>query len=144
MRGLFSQGRSARRCGLYLSIASTARSPNLPGRKPVGMLRADDAPRARQAPDSIGGGNPDVGWEDGQPRRAEDRLTDTDMGQSCCWNATPANNISPNGHNAQKVSRCLSFLLHPSDGAFQIAPRLRNSVAVVAACPGGGPESADL
>jgi hypothetical protein len=69
--------------------------------------------------------------------RSRSRLADTEIGQKCCRNATPADNISRNGHNAQKVSRCLSFLLHPLDGVFQIAARLRNLVAVVAACPWG-------
>jgi hypothetical protein len=54
----------------------------------------------------------------------------TENRQNCCWNATPADNISWNGHNAQKVGRCPSFLLHAMDGAFQIAIALRNLVAV--------------
>ena len=32
--------------------------------------------------------------------------------QNCCWNATHRDNLSWNRPNAQKVGRCLSFLLH--------------------------------
>src|SRR6266403_814647 len=73
----------------------------------------------------------------GARQRSKSRLADPDIGQNCCWNATPADNISRNGHNAQKVGRCLSFLLHRLDGPFQIAARLRNLAAVVTACPWG-------
>jgi hypothetical protein len=55
------------------------------------------------------------------PDALAESLTNTEIGQNCCRNATPADNISRNVHNAQKVGRCLSFLLHAFDGAFQIA-----------------------
>src|SRR3981081_3931550 len=45
-------------------------------------------------------------------------------GQSCCRNATPANNIARNWDNAQKGGKCLSFLLHPREGTFQIESKL--------------------
>ena len=77
-------------------------------------------------------------------KRCWSRLTDTEIGQSCCRNATPADNISRNGHNAQKVGRCLSFLLHPFDGAFQIAASLRNLAAAVTVCPWGARNRTDL
>jgi hypothetical protein len=46
----------------------------------------------------------------------------------CCPKATPADNIAPAGENAQKVGRCLCFLLHALGVTFQIVSR--NLVAV--------------
>jgi hypothetical protein len=40
--------------------------------------------------------------------------------QDCCWNATPGNNLSGNGSNAQKGGKCLTFLLLRLGGAIQI------------------------
>src|SRR5260370_29718137 len=45
----------------------------------------------------------------------------TENRQNCCWNATPADNISSNGHNDQKVGRYPSILLHTLFCAFRIA-----------------------
>src|SRR5258705_13705455 len=49
----------------------------------------------------------------------------------------PVDNISRNGHNAQKGGRCSSFLLSAMDGALQIVARLRNLVAVGYRLPWG-------
>jgi hypothetical protein len=67
---------------------------------------------------------------DVRPPGSKKPPTDAGIGKSCCWNATRADNLRQNPQNAQKVSRCQSFLLHCNGTSFQIGATFRNVVAV--------------